>query len=288
MMRPFVVPTRRELLAWMLAIALIATTFIAIRSDRADAGGAAGPTTATVFIATGENFPDALGAAAAAGPALAPVLLVQTGAIPSETLAELNRLAPETIYIVGGTAVVSQAVEDALVALSFAPTVVRIAGTNRYDTAATLSSTFYPTTGSYPRAAHAESDDISDSTSNDVRLSTTITAPAAGTLLIDAGADFYRELPVSGGDVYTCWIGIDSTSILDLIPGSKRVEELEDGTSSNAAEEDCTTEVGVDVAAGTYTVYFLAAIGSGTLIDHGALTVLWVPFDGDGSVPAVP
>lgn len=280
------VPSRRELIAWVLATVLAVGLVV---GAGADAGAdVPGPKTQTVFIATGANFPDALGAAAVAGASLAPVLLVTRDAIPEETLTELQRLQPDSIVIVGGTSVVSDAVVDELEALGFAPTVTRIAGANRYDTAAELSAANFPTTGFYPRAAHAESTNVSDSTSNNVRLSTSITAPADGTLIINAGADFYRQLPVSGSDVVTCWIGIDTTSILALEPGSKRVIDVEDGTGDNAAEQDCITQIAVDVAAGSHTVYFLAAIGSGTLIDQGALTVLWVPFDGNGAVPQIP
>ena len=280
------IPSRRELFAWALAVVLIVTTLVSTNGPSADAG-LAGPVTKTVYISTGENFPDALGAGPAAGTSLSPVLLVRTDSIPQETLDELNRLEPEEIIIVGGTAVVSSGVEDQLTKLDFSPTVTRVAGANRYATAASLSGTVFPTTGLYPRGAHAESEDIQDSTSDSVRLSTTITAPQDGMLLITAGADFARELPVSGGDVFPCWIGINSTDIGDAETGSFRISNVEDGSGDNAFEQNCNTQVGVNVTAGTYTVYYMASIGSGTIIGEGALTVLWVPFNGNGQVPTV-
>jgi putative cell wall-binding protein len=91
-----------------------------------------------VFIAVGTNFPDGLAASAAAAKFGAPVLLVQTNSIPSETITELERLGPDTIVIVGGTAVISQAVENALGA--YADSIVRRGGANRYETAVLLSA----------------------------------------------------------------------------------------------------------------------------------------------------
>jgi len=103
----------------------------------------------TVFLAVGNNFPDALAGAAVAGKLGAPLLLVNTGApIPGETLAELNRLEPATIVILGGTAVISDAVETELEGLGFAPTVVRLAGANRYATAVEISKYGFPVDGS--------------------------------------------------------------------------------------------------------------------------------------------
>jgi putative cell wall-binding protein len=96
-----------------------------------------------VYIATGENHPDALVTAAAAGRRSAPLLLTRAGGLPSETIAELTRLSPTEIILVGGESVISASVADVLKA--YAPTVRRIAGANRYATAAAVSDdTFSP------------------------------------------------------------------------------------------------------------------------------------------------
>ena len=100
-----------------------------------------------MYIATGENFPDAVTAGAAGGSAAGPVLLVRQNSIPGPTLDELNRLQPATIVIVGGTAVISQTVEEQLKALSFGPLVSRNGGVDRYETAALLSADTFPETG---------------------------------------------------------------------------------------------------------------------------------------------
>ncbi|MBX9472752.1 cell wall-binding repeat-containing protein [Microcella sp.] len=89
----------------------------------------------TVIIVNGFTFPDALsgGALAASSGVL---LMVEQNAIPSATQAELTRLDPSRIVIIGGTGVVSNAVQAALVAFvdDDASRVDRIAGADRYDT----------------------------------------------------------------------------------------------------------------------------------------------------------
>ena len=97
-----------------------------------------------VFIATGFNFPDALAGAAVAGIIGAPLLLVD-GGIPAATAAELTRLSPDVITILGGTGAVSDTVETALE--GYAPTVNRISGNNRYLTAVEISQYGFPTDG---------------------------------------------------------------------------------------------------------------------------------------------
>lgn len=90
-----------------------------------------------VFVASGERFPDALAAGAAAGrtSATTPVVLVPaTGALPSAVRSELTRLAPSRITVVGGTGAVDDGVLDQLKA--FSGTVDRTSGTDRYDTSA--------------------------------------------------------------------------------------------------------------------------------------------------------
>ena len=93
-----------------------------------------------VFIATGLNFPDALSAGPAANQVGAPILLVNQNSTPTETDRELDRLGPAKITIVGGTSQVSAAVQAQLG--TYGATVERIAGTNRYDTAADVSLRF--------------------------------------------------------------------------------------------------------------------------------------------------
>ncbi len=95
------------------------------------------PGVAVAYVATGENFPDALAGGPLAGSHEAPILLAGRDALPAETLAELGRLQPDEIVVLGGAASVSDAVVAALEAV--AP-VRRIAGASRFGTAAAVSA----------------------------------------------------------------------------------------------------------------------------------------------------
>lgn len=85
------------------------------------------------IVTTGRNFPDAL-AASYLSQQLdgAPILLTEPGELTQSTSDELDRLGVSTVYLLGGEAAVSAAVEAAL-AGSF--DIVRIDGENRYETA---------------------------------------------------------------------------------------------------------------------------------------------------------
>ena len=93
--------------------------------------------TPVVYIATGEDYPDALAGAAAAAAADAPVLLVAQDALPQATAEELTRLKPQRVVVLGGPNAVSATVEQSLA--SYAPTVTRISGADRYATAAAVA-----------------------------------------------------------------------------------------------------------------------------------------------------
>lgn len=91
----------------------------------------------SVFVATGEDFPDALAAAARAGQQEAPVLLVRHDEIPEATVAALRDLDPARIVVVGGEGAVAGTVEEDLEELG--SSVQRIGGDDRYATAALLA-----------------------------------------------------------------------------------------------------------------------------------------------------
>jgi putative cell wall-binding protein len=100
-----------------------------------------GPGVSAVFIATGRAFPDALAAGPAAIRMGGPVLLTQPGSLPGATRDELARLRPARIFVVGGSGVVGDGVISELRA--FASQLDRVAGPDRYATAAAISSVFF-------------------------------------------------------------------------------------------------------------------------------------------------
>ena len=100
------------------------------------------PGVAVAYVATGLNFPDALAGAAAAGSQGAPILLVTPNSIPGATAIELTRLQPGRIVVLGASGVISNYVLSALAAYTTG-TVTRIAGADRYATAAAISAATY-------------------------------------------------------------------------------------------------------------------------------------------------
>ncbi|MCU1487744.1 MAG: hypothetical protein JWN67_4490 [Actinomycetia bacterium] len=105
-----------------------------------------------VVLVSGESFPDGLSAGPLAALLGGPVLLTTRDQAPETVLDEIKRLAPTTVVIVGGPAAVSDDVASVVAGIT---TVVpeRIAGDNRYDTAAQVAARF-PTGG---RTAYAAS-----------------------------------------------------------------------------------------------------------------------------------
>jgi putative cell wall-binding protein len=96
------------------------------------------PGVAAVFIVGGTGAADALSAGAAAASQGGPVLLVQQDTIPDTVAAELGRLDPGRITIVGGTGAVSAGVEAALAQYTDG-NVGRLAGPDRFRTSAAVS-----------------------------------------------------------------------------------------------------------------------------------------------------
>jgi putative cell wall-binding protein len=71
------------------------------------------------YVATGQQWPDALASAALAAHRDAPVLLVRLDEVPEATFTELERLEPPTILAIGGEAVLADTVLTALEALDY-------------------------------------------------------------------------------------------------------------------------------------------------------------------------
>jgi len=95
----------------------------------------------TVFVATGADFADALIVAPIAATTASPLLLVRPTGIPAAVAAELTRLSPGRIIVVGSTAAISDAVLNQLG--GYAPA-TRVDAGDRYALSATVSGLMYP------------------------------------------------------------------------------------------------------------------------------------------------
>jgi len=90
-------------------------------------------------LCTGLNFPDALAAAPFARLVNGPLLLTRPGAVDAATIAELNRLSVQKVYVIGGSDVVSNEVMTQVVDETGAAC-TRIYGTDRYATSVAIAN----------------------------------------------------------------------------------------------------------------------------------------------------
>ena len=106
--------------------------------------GAFAPGVATAYVASGANWPDALAAVPHAARAGGPILLTQPNELPGATRNALTRLKPGRIIVLGGTSAISARVATALDAYDTGGGVLRLAGADRYATAAAISRHHHP------------------------------------------------------------------------------------------------------------------------------------------------
>ncbi|MDO9397994.1 MAG: ExeM/NucH family extracellular endonuclease [Herbiconiux sp.] len=85
----------------------------------------------TVYLVSGEVFPDALSASPAAAKADAPILLTPRAALPATVLDEIERLGADEVVIVGGPDSVGAGIATELRSVA---SVSRIQGADRYET----------------------------------------------------------------------------------------------------------------------------------------------------------
>ncbi len=96
----------------------------------------------TVYLATGTGYADALSAGPAAVAAGGPLLLTTPDTLPDEVRAEITRLDPSTVVIVGGVNAVSDTVKQQVAKL--AGTVKRIAGDDRFAVSRNIAASAFP------------------------------------------------------------------------------------------------------------------------------------------------
>ncbi|MFB2580671.1 cell wall-binding repeat-containing protein [Herbiconiux sp. P15] len=91
-----------------------------------------------VYLASGEKFADALSAGAVAGARGSPLLLTPATGLPAGVVAEIGRLSPSVVVMVGGPASVSDEVVAELSRSVVGATFLRIGGADRYEVSRAL------------------------------------------------------------------------------------------------------------------------------------------------------
>ncbi len=157
----------------------------------------------TVVVARADAFPDALAAAPLAGAVGGPVLLTGRDALHPAVAAELGRLRPDTVLLMGDESALSRQVADDVRALGISR-VDRVAGPDRFATAAQAARQLasrsgppdhaYLTLGSHPDPGRAWPDAVAVSAlAATQRHPILLTAPDT---LPQATLDALRELGV--------------------------------------------------------------------------------------------
>jgi secreted trypsin-like serine protease/putative cell wall-binding protein len=96
-----------------------------------------------LYLATGTNFADALSAAIALNDPQSSLLLTESDRLPSVVAEEIRRLAPHTVYLIGGQAAISDQVVREVAAVS-GVTPLRIAGVDRSATVSFVNQHAFP------------------------------------------------------------------------------------------------------------------------------------------------
>ena len=94
--------------------------------------------TPNAYVARGDTFPDALACSPFAFHEAMPILLTRTASLPSATRDAIEDLGVTDVVVAGGTPAVSDAVKNSIDGIA-GVSVVRVAGTNRYETAAAVA-----------------------------------------------------------------------------------------------------------------------------------------------------
>ena len=91
------------------------------------------------FVSSGETLVDSISVAGLAGYVDAPIILTPTDSLHGGAADFIEDYGVSTVYVLGGSAAVSDATVTAIEGLSSNPTVTRIAGDDRYATAAAVA-----------------------------------------------------------------------------------------------------------------------------------------------------
>jgi putative cell wall-binding protein len=94
----------------------------------------------TVFLASGESLVDSISVAGLAGSLSAPVLLTPGNSLHGGVADYIEDHGVSTVYVLGGSAAISDATLKEIESLMHTPTATRIWGNDRYETAAKIAA----------------------------------------------------------------------------------------------------------------------------------------------------
>lgn len=196
----------------------------AIRSIGTDDGVRA------AFVATGEDFADALAASAPAYGGSHPVILTESSELTEAAAAALFDNSIQRVIILGGTGAVSAEVEAQIDDLGVAT--IRVAGADRYETAANLATRLV-----------ADADFAFDNTGVTLTTGTVFADALSGSSLAAVSGHPILFAEVGGSNATQAYVQTNATSIatLNVLGGTgavtaERVDQLQSfATTTNQA-----------------------------------------------------
>ncbi|CAN5308805.1 hypothetical protein BH23ACT9_BH23ACT9_07190 [soil metagenome] len=186
------------------------------------------PTRDFAFVAFGRNWPDAVAAGQMAAHYGVPVLLTNTEELHPETTAELQRLRPSAVFVLGGTAVVSDAVVTQISGMGL--DVTRLAGDGRVDTALQVTARYQAERAADLRAGLSDTPPIPIALNMDDNFQDVLSASLLGGL-----GNVYLPL-AAGGTMITPPVRqafCNADTVLFVIGGTDRIP---DATAREAAD----------------------------------------------------
>jgi putative cell wall-binding protein len=153
-----------------------------------------------VALATGLDFPDALGIASAAASAGMPLLLTSPQSLPEATKNKLQELLPEQIYIAGGENALPHTVLGEISEVTGIPadSITRFTGNDRYETSLRIAEAFYPSTEEiYLATGQDFSDPLAAGALAAVKNSCLLLVSPQGFALNSPAENYLRQLPPS-------------------------------------------------------------------------------------------
>jgi LAS superfamily LD-carboxypeptidase LdcB len=177
-----------------------------------------------VFLVSGTSRSEGYGAISAAAGLGGSVLLTRADGIPSTTAAELDRLDPDRIVLVGGTSTLATAVAQA--ATRYAATVQRVSGGSAASTSQALNRfAFGSATKAWVATGSSPTDSVVGATAAGAHRSPVIVLDGSRADLPSANAQLLRDLGVTSVTVVGSTAAVSAGIEADLkaVVGSANV-----------------------------------------------------------------
>lgn len=166
----------------------------------------------TIYLASGNNFPDALSGSALAAKNNAPIFLTDKDSISNETVNYIKSKNVKKIVILGGTGSVSKNVEDVISnAITITPTIVKVASVSLSKDTDTLTVGDSDTLLATVAPTNAANKTVNWTSSNPERATVDTTGKVTG---VSLGTAEITATTVDGGFISTCIITVAIPAVI--------------------------------------------------------------------------